>query len=467
MSFIPSAISGGGYGASSNNGSDNDRNDNNNNNSNNGGYSHINLNNNLFEVSDSLDHALLESLFYNEMMFLEDASTSSSLFSTLTNPPSEPPSVITTAAAAAAAQDPNTLVEKDLLRDFGVTALSPPAPPPTQPPLSVTLPRTPVAPTVASSWNPVAIAPAPPVASTAPMIAPFPGSTLSTYPLVNNPLAPTPMIQPIMPLTPATSAPLSHITIEPATAASTTVAAAAPPPSQAPPVAALDEEQKRNKLVNQFAMLASRLGISLPPHLLQSLSSAAVTGEPVSFPNGATVASIAATESPILPFSLEKSPSTASLKSIETSPVDSAVASPLNAAHRHGSSAALMEDMGTAPGRKNSSSSLALSATNDPKPPLPYSKRRKKPRLDDCERELASLEAENAMLKRHLATISKQSHNFDLERTAAEQKMRAMLEVDAESEALDAIVKEYTELYSDYGKRRHQELVFHLEQLQR
>ena len=98
---------------------------------------------------------------------------------------------------------------------------------------------------------------------------------------------------------------------------------------------------------------------------------------------------------------------------------------------------------------------------------LAYSKRRKKPRLADCESRLAQLKSENDVLKRHLHNISNQSHKFDQERAEAETRMKYLLQQDADTVQMDAAIKNYTELYSDYGRRRHQELTFHLEQLQR
>jgi predicted RNase H-like nuclease (RuvC/YqgF family) len=97
----------------------------------------------------------------------------------------------------------------------------------------------------------------------------------------------------------------------------------------------------------------------------------------------------------------------------------------------------------------------------------PYSKRRKKPRLPDCERKLAELKAENELLKRHLDNISNKSMVLEKERIAAEQKMRAMLQANAPDHELEPLVKNFAEMYSDYGRKRHEELNFHLEQLQR
>jgi hypothetical protein len=478
---------------------------------------------NVFEVSDSLDHALLESLFYNEMMFLEDGSSStSSLFSTMTEPPP---------AFAAAANDPSTLVEKALLRDFGVTALSPaPTGPLVANPLanssgnsagvavgaSIPLPfvhqasgtysgsnssssanaAVPSAGGVAS-YGGIATAPAagmqtpaakapPPQAlhqqqqpqrqlqQPPPMLSPFPEATPHSHPLIKKQVArPADAAAPIFARPPVSTArpPAAGVPLAPATSA-TAALPAIDTTSDAASIQNLDDEQKHNKLLNQFATLASRLGIGLPPQFLQSLSAAAANGTPISFPPAGLTTSAS---SPNLFSSLKESASSASLQVIDTSAMDSQSSLPtvLPTSSSSMSLPALSSSHLPPPARVQrlqSTAEEALAAASrkaDNKHNLPYSKRRKKPRLDDCERELASLQAENEMLKRHLATVSKQSHNFDLERTEAEKKMRAMLEVGAAPQDLDVIVKDYTELYSDYGKRRHQELTFHLEQLQR
>lgn len=98
---------------------------------------------------------------------------------------------------------------------------------------------------------------------------------------------------------------------------------------------------------------------------------------------------------------------------------------------------------------------------------LAHSKRRKKPRLADCESKLVELQSENEVLKRHLANVSRETQAHEHERIESERKMEAMLQNGASDADLDAIVEFYKEMYSDYGRRRQQELVFHLDQLSR
>lgn len=110
------------------------------------------------------------------------------------------------------------------------------------------------------------------------------------------------------------------------------------------------------------------------------------------------------------------------------------------------------------------SGSMTTPAGNKPS----YSKRRKKPRLSDCETRLAQLKAENETLKRHLNAITNQSHKLDKDREAVENKMIKMSEEEnVEVAELDSLLHNYTEMYSDYGKNRYLEVTFHLEQLQK
>jgi hypothetical protein len=89
-----------------------------------------------------------------------------------------------------------------------------------------------------------------------------------------------------------------------------------------------------------------------------------------------------------------------------------------------------------------------------------------------------NLKAENAMLKRHLANVSTKSQLLDQDRISQAKQMREMLQKSTQEGAsaadqkalekkLNLAVQNFTEMYSDYGRRRHHELAFHLEQLQR
>jgi hypothetical protein len=347
-------------------------------------------------VSASLDHALLESLFYNEMMMMEESSL---FLSTLA------------ADGAHASADPSTLAEKALLHDFGVSSFPALRGPNSN--IDHYLP-----PSVAQMPHVMQAIPSAPVSSSL-YASPSAPETASLSPLVAPPRA-------------TNDIPVRE-------------AALTPPPC------AVSEEEKRNKLVAQFATLASRLGISLPPQLIQSLTAAAAAkGNDVPAPQLSSMETSALRNLAVDGSSFLSVPE-APPRQVQELQIAAEVA--IAAVTRKRS-------------HDESSPTAAAVASNNNNNKQPYGKRRKKPRLNDCERRLAALQAENALLKRHLHSISDQSHKLVLEQRAAEEKIRQLWKDNAGEKELDAIVKHFTEMYSDYGKRRHQELTFHLEQLE-
>lgn len=98
-------------------------------------------------------------------------------------------------------------------------------------------------------------------------------------------------------------------------------------------------------------------------------------------------------------------------------------------------------------------------------------KKRKRPIIEECETKLATLKDENRILKRHLDAVLKKTKSADLERAQAERDMREMVQKQGggvvDEEKLQKLVTRFTEMYSDYGKSRQQELRFHLEQLRK
>jgi hypothetical protein len=96
-----------------------------------------------------------------------------------------------------------------------------------------------------------------------------------------------------------------------------------------------------------------------------------------------------------------------------------------------------------------------------------YSKRRKKPRKQECESKLAQLRAENEQLKRHLENVTNKALKFDKGKEEAMKRIEQLMHEDAGPEKMTKAVHEFGHMYSDYGVNRQQELNFHLEQLQR
>eukprot|EP00531_Pseudo-nitzschia_arenysensis_P014953 CAMPEP_0116154284 /NCGR_PEP_ID=MMETSP0329-20121206/21700_1 /TAXON_ID=697910 /ORGANISM="Pseudo-nitzschia arenysensis, Strain B593" /LENGTH=674 /DNA_ID=CAMNT_0003651257 /DNA_START=91 /DNA_END=2115 /DNA_ORIENTATION=+ len=241
-------------------------------------------------------------------------------------------------------------------------------------------------------------------------------------------------------------------------------------------------EQRARQLVDQFATLASRLGIDLPNSVLQSLTSAAAKNDPTllndTSATGATSATAASanttttatstTTSATLNSATAAVPNKASGASSELTAMAPTVVELRNIAEE-AIAAVAQSNMN----RSASTENLSRAASSQARPANPenkptYSKRRKKPRLSDCEAKLAQLKAENEQLKRHLQNVSNKAHKFDKEKEeAGKQIARFMNDPNAGPREMETSVTKFSDMYSDYGVNRQQELSFHLEQLQR
>lgn len=203
--------------------------------------------------------------------------------------------------------------------------------------------------------------------------------------------------------------------------------------------------ERAQHLVSQFATLASRLGISLPQSVLSSLTQQVQAKEA-----GKVKGESPSHNTTIGAHSFDGS------SSVETSPN---TAAPMTQLQDTSDAICVVAPAET---RKRSHSD----PLENSKAPL-YSKRRKKPRLSDCETKLASLKSENEMLKRHLDTIANKSQKFDQDRKEAEWNMKRLIQEGAGPEQINPLLSKFSQMYSDYGSHRHQELTFHLEQLER
>ena len=358
-------------------------------------------------ASSSLDHALLESLFYNEMMLMDESP--SLLLSTLA------------ADGTPTTVDPSTLAEKALLQDFGVSSFPAASTTPhvdtvarTTTAASVTTNTTSALPTraLASGTRGVPASLAPPPSATAAISS-------ANLPPPQAAHAPKPV--------PAASSSTGLTPLRIDSAAATT------------PVTS--EEEKRDKLVSQFTTLASRLGISLPSQLVQSLAAGAAE-------NTLHLTTTASAAAATTTTTFAQQSSHVNQEPPQVKQLQSTAEAAIAAVTRKRSS---VDDNNKQQQQQQSS----------------YNKRRKKPRLSDCEHKLAELQTENALLKRHLHNVSDQTYQMHQEQKAVEKRIRELWKANAKGEELDAIVQQFSEQYSDYGKRRHHELNFHLEQLER
>jgi len=138
------------------------------------------------------------------------------------------------------------------------------------------------------------------------------------------------------------------------------------------------------------------------------------------------------------------------------------------------------------PGAEAHEPILVSSATKGSTPMLPPAVRRaKKPQNGEYEQKLKVLKEENERLKRHLTSVNNKSVRVTEEKKKSMEDMERIVKMFKSGEKLDELgngkgkdalmtvdglqsfIKEYTNMYSDYGNRRLDELTFHLGQLER
>jgi len=317
--------------------------------------------------SSSVEHALLESLFYNEMMRMDESSSLSPDFMAYLSSNDE---------NVQGTPDAGAIAEKEMLRDFGVSSIA------------------------TKSGVPF---------DQASLVTPLNDESNNTW--TERPAVPS----------------LVQSTVQGPVDQTTTTAQ---PKSTDRRVSEVDSKDQTQVLISQFAVLARRLGISLPAGVVSSLAAN------VSSPN-----------------------QNAQLEAL----------SGIIQEHANKASETTNNEIGpcteeSADNRKRSREEEE--EDNDGKVSS-HSKRRKKPNLSECESRLAALKAESEMLKRHLDTVTNRSQRFEQERKKQEDEMKRLMQENAGPEKLNPLLKKYSENYSDYGQHRHQELTFHLDQLQR
>ena len=431
----------------------------------------------------TVDHALLETLFANEMMYIDSSSPLSPNFVS---------QHLSEAAAATPTRNPvgsvdvTTIAEKALLRDFGVTSSPVHATAPAEEPQ----PFAETASHATTSWSAEPqLAPASTnnahmqsqphhhhTARNYTEIAPAQPIHTTTEHAVNSQQVPN-SDSPTLALPPVAAAPAYA-----GSNATNGVSAAIPGPSsqhnnQVP-------QERLNQLVSQFTTLASRLGIELPSNVLQSLTSTAAACGPMTNSLNPAVAKLEDDETNIPGLksassetSMDSHPSSSQLAMAVSSATPSSMMTSVVQELRKTAEEAIAAVSDTR--KRGPDEQLSSSTTGTIAPPASsspttttsakpmYSKRRKKPRLSDCETKLAELQAENDLLKRHLENVSNKSYRFEQEKAEAGERFKNMLDGSITQEQIEKSLHEFTDLYSDYGKRRQQELSFHLDQLKR
>ena len=389
-----------------------------------------------------LDHALLESLFYNEMALLDASSTNSDTSTDFISQhlaeATAPTTELTTSplhpSGHVQPHDSTTLVEKEILRDFGVgtpqrtaTAASNTA--------YGTMTANPV--TLAEPWQhqadpaqtgPINVSvpqhlppPNPQIQYAQPTGQTFVQTTDYGVQYAASPgSAPRPtyagQIHP--PVAVAAAPPVAAIHPHHAAVAnSTSPPMLQPPPplrSELPSVGTRQvgvQRDKARQLVDQFATLASRLGIDLPDTVLQSLTTTAAKNDPSLLTNASgaassqnsSVANLAVTggQSHLLPSSTqdENDPSgnigetvdavAPTVEELRKTAEEAIAAVTRKRSFEHQDSVGSDGASNDERNGKNANESTSGGTSNKPT----YSKRRKKPRLAECEAKLARLKA--------------------------------------------------------------------------
>jgi hypothetical protein len=387
--------------------------------------------------SSALDHALLESLFYNEMMMLNETSPSSS--NLMVQQLHEATSSNSRELLLPAATDANTIAEKEMLLDFGVNSST------------MRLQGPPTRRTDNSGVSDVTDGNPVPVESRS--IAASQTSQRLPVPLA--PQHALPMLDPSIPATSSSSARLLHPKPMHHTASSTPALSVEPPVSH----------ERAKQLVDQFATLASRLGIELPNQVLQQLTTAAASNGPtITAPLPDTVN----THTHNLTATVNQTYQTQTIPSqVGIGTMNGMVPAPVTVEKLRitAEQAIAVASKKRSPEEEIDESNVSSSNANSNKPL--FSKRRKKPRLSDCESKLAQLKAENEVLKQHLQNVSNKAHQIEQGKAESAKQIKLLHDSNAGPEELDKVVKEMTDTYSDYGCNRQRELSFHLEQLSR
>ena len=253
--------------------------------------------------------------------------------------------------------------------------------------------------------------------------------------------------------------------------------------------AAVKEDQP--PLVVQFANLAKRLGVELTPSVLESLQQQEVAdrtnGKYVHASKGASKngASASTTESvsvsstkkikleivqppvafkPKVQVIRDVAQETVSAMTIGSSNIAESgkvaySVQPTNFSNKSGVNAS--SSVGPPPSNPANIHALGLSSRGG-------KKRKRVLTATDLSEKLNALKQENEMLRRQVDIVTNKTARFDKDRALAEQKMRTMIDNDnCSSDELDKLVMNHLEMYADYGSSRHEELAFHLNQLEK
>ena len=218
-------------------------------------------------------------------------------------------------------------------------------------------------------------------------------------------------------------------------------------------------DEPKQLMVHQFATLAGKLGVHLPPNVLSALSQAAEASASASANDSTSVS--ACSDSVAAESSLARQ-AEESIAAIEGGSRKRKASSPPGG----GAGSAALPVPSSLPSPTISANLDAASSSAGASSEAAGKK--KKPRLQDTATRYAALKAENETLKRHLANVTHTTTLVDKERAEAERKLAGMVTKEtADERQVGPVLEKFGEMYSDYGRRRQEELTFHLEQLER
>lgn len=227
----------------------------------------------------------------------------------------------------------------------------------------------------------------------------------------------------------------------------------------------------QSQLVNQFQSLASRFGITLPPQVLNEITKAAATSR--TRPDASS--SISSTPSLLT----QKLHGGTNAKSIEENKMTGAgaaiqipITTPLSTSNVPNNIKQLHEAAEAAIAAVESSRKNGDVIVEPIKPTT--IRRKRKATMPESEEKLQQLKAENEMLRRQWERRTHNEAKFEEERKASEKKLKEIVMVtndknekpSKQQEAKETLSR-FSEMYSDYGRYRQEELIFHLNQLER
>lgn len=137
----------------------------------------------------------------------------------------------------------------------------------------------------------------------------------------------------------------------------------------------------------------------------------------------------------------------------------------LKAASPTASSSAKSE--GSAKRTSNKSAKIKQEQTQPGRSSAKIGKKRQRESIEDIEARVNDLRSENADLQAHLMNVTQRTTEVQKQRMAMEKLMVTKLaeigdKEDSDQSELAKVVKQYTDIYADYGKCRQREVCYYL-----